>query len=85
VKQLISYLCGVMFKYIVTLFLIGMFIRFLLRYILPIFRITSAANGQMKQMQEKMKAMEEKMNPPSPQQARKVKKEGDYIDYEEVK
>ena len=75
-----------MFKFIVTLFIIGIILRFLGRYILPIFRITSAANSQMRQMQEKMKEMEQQMNQaPKPAQAKKVKKDGDYIDYEEVR
>ena len=71
-------------KFIITVFLIIILLRFLLKYILPIFRITSAASSQMRQMQEKMKEMEQKMNQPTPAQAKKVKKEGDYIDYEEV-
>jgi hypothetical protein len=35
-------------------------------------------------MQEKMREMEQKMNEPPPA-TRKVKKDGDYIDYEELK
>ena len=76
-----------MFRIITILFIIGFLYRLLSRYILPIFRITSVASGQMRQMQDKMKEMDEKMNQQNNQRDtnKKVKKEGDYIDYEEVK
>ena len=76
-----------MFKFIVTLFVIGIIVRFLLRYILPVFRITSAASSQMRQMQDKMREMEEQMRQAQAQPIpnKKTKKDGDYIDYEEVR
>lgn len=50
---------------------------------LPIFKITRAAQSKMKEMQEQMEQMQQN------QQARtntaKKPIEGDYIDYEEVK
>ncbi|MBS1615384.1 MAG: hypothetical protein JST06_04615 [Bacteroidetes bacterium] len=49
--------------------------RFILRYVLPIWRITSAAKKQMRDMQG---AHQE---PAQPKPARK----GDYIEFEEVK
>ena len=65
------------------MFVIGILYRILTRFVLPIFRITSITNDQMRQMNEKLKEMDERMNQPAP--AKKVKKDGDYIDYEEVK
>ncbi len=64
--------------------IIGIIFRVVFYYILPIFRITSATSSQLRRMQEQMKDMERKMNepPPSP---KKVKKDGDYIEYEELK
>ena len=57
------------------------------RYILPIFRITTAAKSNIRKMQEQMQAqmneMERNMNQPA--QKKTTEKEGDYIDYEEVR
>ncbi len=58
------------------------------KYIFPIFRITSAASNHMKQMQDQMNEMNKRMNANQAQNnqpPRKVKKDGDYIDYEEIK
>jgi hypothetical protein len=38
----------------------------------------------MRRMQEQIKEMERNMNQPPPS-ARKVKRDGDYVDYEELK
>jgi len=54
------------------------------RYILPIFRITSAASNNVRKMQEQMQDMQNRMNQQQSTQKKKVEKEGDYIDYEEV-
>jgi hypothetical protein len=59
-------------------------LRIVFNFILPVFRITSATSNQMRRMQEQMKEMERKMNEPPPA-PKKVKKEGDYIEYEELK
>jgi len=74
-------------KFIIIVFAIGILIRVLVRYILPVFRITSMANEQMRRMQEQMKDMEQRNNQQSnPNPVRPgSKKEGDYIDYEEVR
>jgi uncharacterized membrane protein (DUF106 family) len=63
---------------------IGIIFRIVFYYLLPIFRITSATTTQMRRMQEQMREMERKMNEPPPA-AKKVKKEGDFIEYEELK
>ncbi len=61
--------------------------RVLDRFVLPIFRISSAASSHMRQMQDQMNEMNRKMNanqPPQPPQ-KQVAKECDYIEYEDVK
>ena len=80
-----------MLKDIIVLGLIVFLIYLILnRYILPIFRITTAANSNIRKMQEhmqaQMKEMERNMNQPGNYQAQKkpLEKEGDYIDYEEI-
>ena len=64
--------------------LISVIFRIVFYYILPVFRITSAASSHMRRMQEQMKEMEQKMNE-QPKQAKQANIDGDYIDYEEVK
>ena len=53
------------------------------RYILPVFRITSMASDQMRKMQDQMKEMDRKANEQA-RQTTKAHKQGDYIDYEEL-
>ena len=67
--------------------LIVIFIVFrLIGNFLKSFAGSSATNERLRQMQEQMKDMHNKMNEPArPAASRSVKKEGDYIDYEEVK
>lgn len=76
-----------MLKDIIVLALVIFLItRILNRYIRPIFRITTMANDNMRRMQEQMKEMQNNMNQAPPAPARKkAEKDGDYIDYEEVK
>lgn len=71
-----------LFRIITWLFVIGIIYRVLSRFIFPVVRVTSAANDRLRQMQEQMNEMNRKMNEAPVKN--KVKKEGDYIDYEEV-
>ena len=76
-----------MLKEIIIFLLVAYIISRVLRFLLPIFRITSAANGHMRKMQEQMKQMQEKMNEqqqPNATQRKSTERKGDYIDYEEV-
>ncbi len=76
-----------MLKILFWLFLIGLIYRVVFSYLLPILRMTSAATGQVRHMQEQMKEMERRMREqpqPQPKTTRRVNKDGDYIDYEEV-
>ncbi len=51
--------------------------------VFPAVRITNTVNGKMREMQDKMKEMEQQQQKQQERQSRK--KEGEYIDYEEVK
>ena len=73
-------------KFIILALIFWVIFRVVVKYIIPIFRMTRAASAQMRQMQEQMNNMQ---NNNRPQAAPTVKsssaKEGDYIDYEEVR
>ncbi len=73
-----------MFKFIITVLIIGFLFRALAKYILPILRMASTADDRMRQMQEQMKEME-KRSANANRVRSKGNKEGDYIDYEEVR
>jgi hypothetical protein len=65
--------------FLLSLLFIWLF-RIVLRYVLPILKITSGVRKQMKHMQQRQQAQP----PVSPGRTRNVRKE-DYIEYEEVK
>lgn len=67
-------------------FIIVMIFRFIARFVFPILNITRLTQDRLRQMQQQMEDMQQKQSnpPPAQQQTQKVK-EGDYIDYEEVK
>lgn len=61
----------------------GVIYSLLNRYIFPVFRISATTNDQLRAMQKQLKEMDKKLNKqqaPTP----KKRKEGDYIDYEEI-
>jgi hypothetical protein len=51
--------------------------------VFPAIHITNTVNGKMREMQDRMKDMEHKQQQNKERHSRK--KEGEYIDYEEVK
>lgn len=60
------------------------------RFVLPVLRITNVANDHMQRMQQQMEAQQQEMrrqqqNQQQQTRARSVDKEGDFIDYEEIK
>ena len=71
-------------KYILLFLAISILLRVVVRYILPVFRLTSMASDQMRKMQDQMNEMNRRQQD-QPQNRTKGKKEGDYIDYEEVR
>lgn len=72
-----------MLRIITIVLVIGLIYRVLTRFIFPVVNITSAANDHLKKMQDQINEMNK--NNAAPVQRKTVKKEGDYIDYEEVK
>ncbi len=75
-----------MLKVLFWLFLCGLIYRVVFSYLLPILRMTSAANDHVRNMRQQMKEMEQRMNQPQAEAPRKAAPiDGDYIDYEEVK
>jgi len=79
-----------MVKDIIIVLIVGYLIYKLFSgFILPLLNITSAANTHMRKMQEQMNAqqkeMERMMHGQAQAQKKKVNREGDYIDYEEVR
>jgi len=66
--------------FLLSLLFIWLF-RIVLRYVLPILRITSGVRRQMKHMQE---SQSQGQAAPPQSQTHKARK-GDYIEYEEVK
>ena len=74
-----------MLKIIVWTFLAVLLYRLVFRFIIPILRVTKAASDRVREMQQQMDGMQQnntgKQQPAKPAQM----KEGDYIEYEEVK
>jgi predicted Holliday junction resolvase-like endonuclease len=72
---------------IILLLIVYLVYKVLTRFILPILNVTAAANTHVRKMQEQMNAQMQEMERQKNQQAsrNKVEKEGDYIDYEEIK
>ena len=69
-----------MLRIFLLLLLFVWLFRFVLRFVLPVLKITSGVRRQMKNMQQQSGS-----NPyTAPGRTQKVR-EGDYIDYEEVK
>ena len=66
--------------FLLALLFIWLF-RFVLRFVLPILKITSGVRKQMKNMQQ---GQSNPYTAPAPGRTQKVR-EGDYIEYEEVK
>lgn len=74
----------ILFRILLCAFIIVMILRFVARFVFPVFQVTRMAQQKMKEMQQQMEQMQQNANQP-PQQAPPKMKEGDYIDYEEVK
>ena len=75
---------GLILRIVTWLIVIGVVYNLLNKFIFPVFRMSSAINNNMRKMQDQMRDMEEKMDKKQPK-VKKARREGDYIDYEEVK
>lgn len=69
-------------RIITWIIVVGVIYSLLNRYIFSLFRINVSTNDQLRQMQAQLKEMDKKMSKNTPT---KRKKEGDYVDYEEIK
>lgn len=58
--------------------------RFLVNFLFPLLKVTSAASKKMREMQDQMNQMNDQQQSANRQAPPRVK-EGDYIDYEEIK
>lgn len=74
-----------MVKFILYFLLFFFLFRFIVRFLFPLFQITRLTNQKMRHMQREMDEMQRGKNNPPPQQTQQGKKQGEYIDYEEVK
>ena len=78
-------------KLAAQIFLIYLIYRFIINVVIPIYRSTKQIKKQFGDMQDTMQNMQQgqfRSQTPPPDQTQKptkVKKEGDYIDFEEVK
>lgn len=76
------------FRLAAELFLIYILYKLIFEFIVPVYNSTKKIKKQFGDMQEKMQQDMNAMNSKraqSPPTATKVKREGDYIDYEEIK
>lgn len=59
--------------------------KFVRSFLFPAMHITNTMNSKMKEMQEKMNEMNRQQQRQAQPERPAVKKEGEYIDYEEIK
>ncbi len=78
---LLPYLWVMIFRFVLFLVLLFLAIRFVMRFLMPIMKMTRMTHHHMNDMRKKMEEMQGKQ--PNDHQPKRV--EGDYIDYEEVK
>ncbi len=70
------------FRIILITIILTLIARFIFRFVLPVFQITRMTQDKLRQMQEEMERTQQQQSRPNSQSR---VKEGDYIDYEEVK
>ena len=71
------------FRIILITIILTLIARFIFRFVLPVFQITSMTQEKLRRMQEEMERTQQQQQAHPNTQSRV--KEGDYIDYEEVK
>ncbi len=74
---------GYLLRLFTWIIVIGILYRLFSKYIIPVFRVTSATHDQLRKMQEQMKEMDKKVNKDA--QKKRFTKDSDYIEYEELK
>ena len=68
-------------KLIIILILFVILLRWISGLLMPLFRITSSNNDRLRQMQDKIREMEQQANG---RKNKKAPRKGDYIDYEDL-
>lgn len=71
------------FRIILITIILTLIARFIFRFVLPVFQITSMTQEKLRRMQEEMERTQQQQQ--NRQNTSNRVKEGDYIDYEEVK
>jgi hypothetical protein len=79
-----------LFRILIWAFILAMVFRFITRYLFPILKITRATRDGLRRMQDHVEQMNQQQGGQQYHQKPPVStttpvKEGDYIDYEEVK
>ena len=72
-----------LFRLILWGILLFFIIRFVMRFLYPLFQAGRMVQSKMRDMQQQMDKMQEQQNAPT--NSKPTVKEGEYIDYEEVK
>ena len=72
-----------MFKYLFWAIALYILIRFIFNFVIPVFRATRQMKSQMRDFQSRMQHQEQEEFQQKP--TRTEAKQGDYIDFEEVK
>jgi predicted Holliday junction resolvase-like endonuclease len=71
------------FRIILTAIIFIFITRFILRFVVPIFQVTRMTQSKLREMQEQMQNMQRQEHAKA--KTHNTVKEGDYIDYEEIK
>ena len=73
------------FRVVAELFLFYLLYKLIFDFIIPIYQSTKKIKKQFGEMQDKMQNDINNYQSQKPRQAEPLKKEGDYIDFEEIK
>ena len=76
-----------LFRILLWAFIIGMVLRFLTRFVFPILKITRVTQDRLRQMQQQMEDMQKQQqgSPANTVRPKQTVKEGEYIEYEDLK
>jgi len=72
-----------LFRILLWAFILVMIFRFIVRFVFPILNIARATQDKLRHMQQQMEDMQKQQAPPQAKTGQV--REGDYIEYEEVK
>lgn len=72
-------------KLIITVLVLFFIARFVLRFVLPVIRVTRQAQSSINDLRSRMEAMQQQQPSAQPDNKQRPAVDGEYIDYEEVK